>query len=1161
LLQVVERLKRQAWLHTDNFLRCEAEEDWEEERATLLQRGAGGDTQSIHARMRAGSSRDSAAGTAGAPVAGFTERELAAWHRDGSAGAVHLEQRWRARGRFMHLAGVVEDINRERWGAAARGEPPAGDRAPLQALAAVDAAAYAYPEPRSSLVAGTPARGSTRALRASSAEGTGSGAEHGDASGAALSGTALYLRKLNLMLHEMIVHAGQPASQLSRLTGDRERAAWLLRGALRHLHVEFRAVLTEAVAGPTSLAKTAVKLDFDGRSPSLERQARDDRALVRAHLARYLPREWQVSAGGDEREPPVPRWAETLFLLRVGSAHAPRVFEGSAQGEGGQHDALMSKALRVWVESEADGGRELHRVFEGNASEGEGFAKAVNPAAVKGSFRKATGQDIWFKAVVSLLNDTADPIGDMPRRKPNTPKTPSEGAGRAQGGVGQVSTPGQRAAAAKAVDTSYWAKRAINDLPPLLGDPMEQLCHLLGRDPACDKLLLPEFLEPSTLSHLGGLNSAAVMQRALWRLVQDHLWRQLAAVRPDSAFPVLSLEHCQVAGIKAVVDALGRTLPSFKAVVRHLTSSTPMPEAVPPATQTIVTYNIVQILFLSLQIGKGVRELARLGGVHLAEAAHTAIALHYHSALAGGGPGDNWDDPRGDALVSALTAQLLHSYVLPTHSGIAGEGWEHMSLHAQAQRALHYCLVLQPPPDHAPGGADAEAAMPGEDALAPAAVELVAQVALAVPARALHEAFGALLAELVPDGPHAARARRVLALLMRKGRRRAAEVCCARGEPLLHKDAAVLYYWAEKDAALAAAGAAGGAEVLELGRYLQTVTALVDLYASPGRTPDKEGKAARARVMDFASRLVREMDEESGDRAPAPERLARGSRLSRSLSGRGSFVDEEGEGGVAAQARDAMRWLRRADAAGAGAGARTRLAALLHTWQMARAQDVLASGMPLEALRELLDLPSPSKGARKMQIAPLVHSVMAKAFAEGRGGAAGVAPRAGNMSFLPSLHHGVKTEQAVAAVEAMVALAQHGAGERAGAALAASRFLVPDALILALQCFLALQRGGTRAEPGRARGDASVSMRDVSEMLSPPKRHRPADPPGGAAPQHPPRAEAAGDGADVSGDVTKHVAWHVEEIQRLVDTLVARNLVPHDLQVHVRALRDAQSAH
>jgi hypothetical protein len=248
----------------------------------------------------------------------------------------------------------------------------------------------------------------------------------------------------------------------------------------------------------------------------------------------------------------VPLWAEVLFLMRCGSDKVANRFgvEQSfrtalnARGGGGgrsfsnqQNPAeesfnasvrpVFAEALRQWAATERSGnGAGLHRLDFDRLPRAEflrvctmkndGDTKHYH---VKHQFKQATGQDLWHKAVISLLNDTDDNPGDVPVGEIH--------ASRQTGGRGEA----------------YWTNRAINELPPLLGDPGEQLCILMGRENCYDRLLLPEFLTAHPL--IKPLNTAMVLQRSLWRFVQDYLWRQLVFVRPESSAPVLSLEHCR----------------------------------------------------------------------------------------------------------------------------------------------------------------------------------------------------------------------------------------------------------------------------------------------------------------------------------------------------------------------------------------------------------------------------------------------------------------------------------------------------------------------------------------------------------------------------------------------------------------------------------------
>jgi len=101
-------------------------------------------------------------------------------------------------------------------------------------------------------------------------------------------------------------------------------------------------------------------------------------------------------------------------------------------------------------------------------------------------FRQATQQDLWHKAVISILNDTDDSPGDFPT-----------GEGGRGGGARNVAG----------------TKRAINELPLLLGDSGEHLLTMMGIDPAADRLALAEFLQP--VEQIRQINTAMLLQRLL----------------------------------------------------------------------------------------------------------------------------------------------------------------------------------------------------------------------------------------------------------------------------------------------------------------------------------------------------------------------------------------------------------------------------------------------------------------------------------------------------------------------------------------------------------------------------------------------------------------------------------------------------------------------
>ena len=284
------------------------------------------------------------------------------------------------------------------------------------------------------------------------------------------------------------------------------------------------------------------------------------------------------------------------------------------------------------------------------------------------------------------------------------------------------------------------------------------------------------------------------------------------------------------------------------------------------------------------------------------------------------------------------------------------------------------------------------------------------------------------------------------------------------------------------------------------------------------------------------------------------------------------------------------------------------LAQFLHTWQVAKAHEVMAAGMPLDALRELLHLPCDHALSRQPLFAPQVATLLSAfsstpATASVRGGGGG----GGQVCFLPCWKHAVNAEDAVLQAEKMV---------QGSLVAAPPTHLVPDAIILALQCLLSLKKSCAH-KPHMGSGWADSFMGDYSSddmvrMLSPQpsslKRRRQA---GMSA--SPYEAGPAGNGVGGSGSqsflrrrtvaamtqvegegmrlgwgrgftavvrsggdagmagspttLQGHEAvleeqhkllhaleWHVEELRRCVERLVARNLCLSDLSLHVHTL-------
>lgn len=136
--------------------------------------------------------------------------------------------------------------------------------------------------------------------------------------------------------------------------------------------------------------------------------------------------------------------------------------------------------------------------------------------------------------------------------------------------------------------------------------------------------------------------------------------------------------------------------------------------------------------------------------------------------------------------------------------------------------------------------------------------------------------------------------------------------------------------------------------------------------------------------------------------------------------------------------------------------------------QAAMAHDIMMSGMPLEALVEVYDVPSEG-GGRPPQCAPVVRTLLRRAIPAtsggvgvGGGGGSFLSPLAGaggveetgevsgNISFLPSLYHGVTAEIAFSEVERICSVCL-------GGGFLAAKNLVFDCIILTASCFAALR--------------------------------------------------------------------------------------------------------
>jgi len=458
----------------------------------------------------------------------------------------------------------------------------------------------------------------------------------------------------------------------------------------------------------------------------------------------------------------------------------------------------------------------------------------------------------------------------------------------------------------------------LYDLPPLLGDAAGNLVAHLGLDPSVDRLsakdsLLshdrrPEdYLDKPAQKVLVNLPATSLlMQKALWRLVQDHVWRHLAFVRPkcvaqdrekaghwsdhkwvpnvryaeerkhmasqDLEMHRLSLHFCQTQGLGKMVHGVSKCQGwnSFKQVVKSLATHRNVQSrgaagvrgvagaGGPPVdvlTKSVVAYNFIQMLFFTQQFGKGIVQLSKLGATHsgLSEAVHITIGLNYYKITA---ELDELGENSGQALVVSLISQLLSTELLvfsapdeaarTSFSPFSSSNADHMTCDMQVVRAMHYCLVLQD--------------VPTEGDLSPplnhGAIELLAQLCLSAPAENIHVALNKVTEQLIQSHHSAGGMSEVsrhrhnlLRRLVCAGRMRAGEICASKGQVLL-QDAALCFYWAERDVQ------ENEDQALNMERYLATMTSLLDLYAAPGRGGSRQ---TRAKVLDHCSQLVAHM--------------------------------------------------------------------------------------------------------------------------------------------------------------------------------------------------------------------------------------------------------------------------------------------------------------
>jgi hypothetical protein len=214
--EVINRLDRLARLNTDNFLRTQAELDWEKERTGLISV----ELDSLHLGQLHGRAEGIAASCN--PVAGFTQAPLGS----GQRGAGGDAERWSKSGRLFWLADVVERINEHKWGAA---RDSADKFAPLEEFS------YTTSKRVADQTLDTTERCQKPCPRY--AESTEAAADPGHA----------YIAELFRILHSMVkplqTRQSMAALPLNRAEMTTMQEEALLLGALRYLHTQFRGLL------------------------------------------------------------------------------------------------------------------------------------------------------------------------------------------------------------------------------------------------------------------------------------------------------------------------------------------------------------------------------------------------------------------------------------------------------------------------------------------------------------------------------------------------------------------------------------------------------------------------------------------------------------------------------------------------------------------------------------------------------------------------------------------------------------------------------------------------------------------------------------------------------------------------------------------------------
>jgi len=282
---VRKRLDRLARLTTDNFLREQAELDWEKERAGLVSV----ELDSLHLGQLHGRAEGIAASCN--PVAGFTQAPLGSGRRSASGDA----ERWSESGRLFWLADRVERINEHKWGVA---RDSADKFAPLEEFSYMT----------SKRVADKTLDTTERFQKPCPpcAESTEAEANPGHA----------YIAELFRILHAMVTPL-QTRQSMSALRESVVVEEALLAGALRHLHTQFRGLLL-TIFGFFPQTPLPRKLKYPEEEMAAERAMTEEEARLRSAVEFHVnQRPWASYPISYQHDSP---WPKVLLLMRCGHA-------------------------------------------------------------------------------------------------------------------------------------------------------------------------------------------------------------------------------------------------------------------------------------------------------------------------------------------------------------------------------------------------------------------------------------------------------------------------------------------------------------------------------------------------------------------------------------------------------------------------------------------------------------------------------------------------------------------------------------------------------------------------------------------------------------------------------------------------------------------------